>query len=133
MFAAAKGAKNIFQLPGCWESDVDGHWWIAINGHTETVSSSRGQDVPPFSVVIEFNGWPAGIIGPDGGVIAAGGAANEDTFIAALKASKGAADRLPDPDICPDCAGAGLPDAPCGTCGATGPRNGDPTETQSEN
>ena len=38
---------------------------------------------------LTFNGWPAGIIDPMGGIIAAGAAANEDTFIAAIEADLG--------------------------------------------
>jgi hypothetical protein len=38
---------------------------------------------------IKFNGWPAGIIDPAGGIIAAGGIANEDAFIAAIETDLG--------------------------------------------
>ena len=38
-----------------------------------------------YQAKVSFNGWPAGIIGPAGGIIAAGDAANEDSFIAAIE------------------------------------------------
>jgi hypothetical protein len=83
--ASALGVKSINKLPACWEVQVDGRWWVAMNGHGEAVKASDGADVPPYSAWITFNGWPAGVLSPVGGVIAAGSAANEDTFIDALK------------------------------------------------
>lgn len=81
------GVRSIKDLPGCWEHDVDGHWWIAVNGHRIPMKCSRGPEVHPFTVYVEWKGWPAGIITPDGGTLAAGDAANEDALIAALKAA----------------------------------------------
>jgi hypothetical protein len=85
--AAALGVKKINELEGCWERAVDEQWFVAFNGHKEPMKVSRGATLPPYEIYIEFNGWPAGVIGPDGGIIAAGDAANEKTFIAALKAA----------------------------------------------
>lgn len=77
---------HINQLPGCWEYQVDEQWWIACNGHREPTKCSKGFEVAPFHCYVEFNGFPAGEFHPiHGGFIAAGTAANEDTFIAALK------------------------------------------------
>jgi hypothetical protein len=81
------GIANIRALPGCWEHQIDKRWWIAVNANENATVCSRGPTVPPYSAYVEFNGWPAGIINPRGGVIAAGAAANEDAFIAALKAA----------------------------------------------
>ena len=69
----------------CWEHDVDAQWHIAVNGHREPKKSRDGMDVPPFTAAVSFNGWPAGLINPREGIIAAGAAANEDAFLAALK------------------------------------------------
>jgi len=80
----ALGMRNIKDLPGCWEHQVDDHWWIATNAHRESIRCSKDIEVPSCSTYIEFNGWPAGIITPAGGQIAAGEAANEDAFLAAL-------------------------------------------------
>lgn len=81
------GVSNIVAQPGCWEHQIDDRWWMAVNPHKEPTACSKGADVPAMSAVLEFNGWPAGIIDPFGGIIAAGAAANEDTLIAALKAA----------------------------------------------
>ena len=77
--AIALGHESLNEHEGLCEFPVNAHWALAMNGHNSTVD-----DVPAFNVRIEFNGWPVGILGPSGGVIAAGSAANEDTFIAAL-------------------------------------------------
>ncbi len=82
------GVAPINQFDGCWERQI-GDWWIALNGHREERKCSHGGTVPPFKCYIEWNGWPAGLIGPYGGVLAAGAAANEDTFIAAIKEELG--------------------------------------------
>lgn len=65
--------------PGLWRHALPGGWEAAVNGHGEPIDG-----VPPYHARLTFNGWPAGIINPYGGIIAAGEAANEDTFIAAL-------------------------------------------------
>src|SRR4051812_42178304 len=85
-FAIGRGVTSINKLPGCWEAKIDEQWWIAVNAHNVSVECSKGFDVQPFSAYIEYNGFPAGEVSPSGGVIAAGDVANEDTFIAALKA-----------------------------------------------
>lgn len=81
----ALGVAPINNLDGCWEHQVDSHWWIALNGHKEPIKTSKGVEVEPFSCYVEFNGWPAGIFNPFGGGFAAGELANEDTFIEALE------------------------------------------------
>ncbi len=86
-YAIDIGATNITSLLGCWESQVDEHWWIAINGHDEKVKCSEGAEVPPFAMYVMFNGWPAGIVDAGGGMIAAGDLANEQRLIAALAAA----------------------------------------------
>ncbi len=82
--AVKRGAENISALPCCWETAVD-KWFVALNGRSEPTKSSHGSDVPPYSVYIAYNGWPAGIIDPHGGIIAGGEAANEETFIKAIR------------------------------------------------
>ena len=86
--AGRLGVSRIDKIPGCWEVDVDGRWWVAVNGHREPTKCSRASTpLEPFEAYVEFNGWPAGGLTPAGGWIAAGGVANEDTFIEALKAA----------------------------------------------
>lgn len=63
-----------------WTHKVDEHWTFKVNGHPET-----REGIPGFHAMIEFNGFPAGLIGLEGGIIAAGAGANEETFIEALK------------------------------------------------
>jgi hypothetical protein len=90
----AAGAAPINRFNNCWEFQVDDQWWIAMNGHQtpRPASSENGASakvpfsVDPFYCYIEYNGWPAGLICPLGGTIAAGIGANEDTFIAAIRA-----------------------------------------------
>lgn len=81
-FAVASGAENIKDLPGCWSGKVDEHWSLKCNGHDHKIDG-----VPPYCFYIEFNGWPAGIIAPNVGTIAAGKLANEETFISACLAA----------------------------------------------
>lgn len=85
--ADALGVRAIDTLHGCWEFQVDEQWWISLNGHKEKTKDSHGAEVPPYHAVVEYNGWPAGIIGPANGIIAAGSCANENSFIAALEAA----------------------------------------------
>lgn len=80
------GVKNINQLDGCWEYCVDDQWWIAVNGHGTPTKCTKGTEVEPFGCYVEYNGWPAGILNPFGGIIAYGSEVNEDTLIAALVA-----------------------------------------------
>lgn len=83
--AQAMGVSKINQLPGCWEVQVDDQWRISLNGHAEPTKDSLGHEVPPYHCSVDFNGWPAGIFSPKGGIIAAGAAANEDALIEALR------------------------------------------------
>src|SRR5262245_46723537 len=78
------GVAPIHNHKGCWERQV-GDWWFAINPHTRTTKCSKGADVEFGHAYVMYNGWPAGILNPFGGVIAAGSVANEETFIAALE------------------------------------------------
>lgn len=80
----ALGCRDIVKQPGCQEFQIDEHWWFALNPHFEPVLCGSGKEVPSGSAYFEFNGWPAGFVGLDGGVIAAGSLANEETLIAAL-------------------------------------------------
>ena len=84
--AYALGARNICNLPGCWEHQIDDQWWCAGNGGKVERQCSTGISVPPCTFYLEFNGWPAGFVGPAGGIVAAGEAANEDSLLAAIEA-----------------------------------------------
>jgi hypothetical protein len=85
--ANAMGARNINALPACWEVQLDDEWHIAVNGHDAPMRDSTGFDVPPYHVSVHYNGFPAGVFGVAGGIIAAGDVANETTLIAAVEAA----------------------------------------------
>ena len=85
------GVREIDNLEGCWECQIDDDWWIAVNGHKDPCEAKPPQhektiEVPPFTAYVEYNGWPAGLLDPKGGIIAAGDYANEQTFVAACEA-----------------------------------------------
>ena len=82
--ALALNAEPINQYPDCWECKIDNHWTIAVNGH-RVPKMWNDIVVQPFHVYVEFCGFPAGMISAFGGIIAAGGMANEDTLIAAIE------------------------------------------------
>jgi hypothetical protein len=82
----AMNAAPVNQYPECWELALDDYWFLAFNGHNVPTNCSKSVKVPPFSVYVEFNGWPAGVFDPVGGTIAAGECANENAFLDALRA-----------------------------------------------
>ena len=86
-YALSHGVRSLADRPGLWEVQIDEHWWIALNPHDEKLKCSHGADVSFGHCYIEWNGWPAGMITPYDGIIAAGALANEDSFIAAVKAA----------------------------------------------
>ena len=92
--ALALGVRDLSQRKECWTHQVDARWWIAVNGKQEpqpvTVTAQGGPEgaiieVPGYSALVYFNGWPAGILDPFGGILAGSGVANEATLIAALQ------------------------------------------------
>jgi hypothetical protein len=86
--AMALGWENIALQPGCQSHQVDERWWFAINPHPEpTACEGVATKIPPYCIYLKFNGWPAGIVGMHGGMMAAGGTANEDNLMAALNAA----------------------------------------------
>lgn len=87
----AHKAVNIQDLPGAWECKIDDAWYVACNGHDEAISVSPPDamaiDVPPYHFAVWYNGWLAGLFHPYGGEFAAGTAANEEAFTAAVRQS----------------------------------------------
>jgi hypothetical protein len=82
----ALGWENISLSPGCQEHQVDAHWWFAINPHDVPVSCSKGgSKVPARCIYFQFNGWPAGVVSVQGGLLVTGGLANEETLLAVLE------------------------------------------------
>lgn len=80
-YAKFLGVKSISNLSGLWESKIDDQWTIKCNGHKETIDG-----VPGFSWLIEYNGWPAGILDIMGdGIICAGEGGNEENLRKAIE------------------------------------------------
>ena len=80
--AFSRGAPT--PLTGLWTCEVDDHWAVALNGGDEDAKWG-GFTIPRFHCAVTFNGFPAGLFHAFGGTIAAGRAANEATFCAALR------------------------------------------------
>ncbi len=76
----ALGLPSMKEMGTPWHYRVDDQWEFTVNGSGETVEM-----IPPYTAALTFNGWPAGLLNPYGGVMAAGTVANEDALIAALK------------------------------------------------
>lgn len=70
-----------FTVPSTHDPDV--LWELRINGRNVAVDH-----VPPFHVDVLYGGWPAGIVGMGGGVLAAGAGANERALVDALVAER---------------------------------------------
>jgi hypothetical protein len=85
------GIAGIGKLPGLWERKLNERWTMWVNGHMEPLPGGAlpgaQMQVRPGDCYVEYNGWPAGsfslITGE--GMIAAGAAANYETFCAALR------------------------------------------------
>ena len=89
--AEALGVAPLKDRLGLWECDLGDGWEIAVNGHEETLTDSRGGKVEPFVCRCYWHGWPAGEFSPYGGYIAAGSVANLDSLLAAIRAATGRA------------------------------------------
>lgn len=63
--AAADGIKP-YKLSGTWKRKLDDQWSIRVNG-----GRTEKEGIPPYSMLVEYSGFPAGIIDPGGGVFAA--------------------------------------------------------------
>ena len=68
-----------------WYRRLNEQWEMWVNGNMKP-ATVEGNEIQAGDVYMQFNGWPAGIwnIIRGDGVIAAGGAANYDSFCAAL-------------------------------------------------
>jgi len=76
-----RGYANLREYPGILELELEsGRWKFEIHAQDQEIDGLKMPDVR-----IHFNGWPAGVMGPGGGLMAAGEVANEDAMIATLK------------------------------------------------
>lgn len=81
--ARLRGIEKIVKNPGLTAVKIDDSWEAKINPHKETV-----ENIPASTFSFVFNGWPAGMLNPDGeGVLCHGEAANKDTLRDALLAA----------------------------------------------
>lgn len=71
-----------------WEKNLDQEWKFAVNGADTpqlTTIMTAAHRVPPYTLYVEFNGWPAGQLHPArGGWFAAGAEANAARFLRVL-------------------------------------------------
>lgn len=85
----AHGLTAINQLPGAAEVRIDEQYHLAVNGHDVDIQVQPPEAMvtilPPYHFAVWYNGWVAGIFDPFGGSFAAGGAANEELFCAAIE------------------------------------------------
>lgn len=89
--AAKVGVNPISQFPGCWEVPLGDGFWIAVNGHGHAVTcdppdhpkGSQYPTVPPYTMYVQRNGWPAAFVDPLGGTVL--GTDTEDGLIEAIK------------------------------------------------
>lgn len=97
--AKADGAAPLNARTDCWVRRLDDNWTIAVNGTDRTLEckpdGTMGAGIEPFHMAVWWNGWLAGLLHPYGGVIAAGSAANEESFVAAIRAAIGKARGTP--------------------------------------
>lgn len=77
---AKKDKVKPYESPGLWTREIDQEWTIKLNPHGTQV-----EKVPPYTAAVYFNGWPAGLIDPGGGIIAAGDTANEEALAKAIE------------------------------------------------
>jgi len=70
-----------FTVPSTHDPNV--MWRLTINGRSVAVDH-----VPPYHVNVQYDCWPAGIVGMGGGVLAAGAGANERALVDALVAER---------------------------------------------
>jgi hypothetical protein len=70
--------KEILEL-----GDPERGWYVKLNA-----TRKDAPDLPAYELLVLWGGFPAGLIGPYGGVIAAGSAANEETFCEWLKTAE---------------------------------------------
>lgn len=92
--AEVQGDVPLGKHAQCWECTfpsvlAEGRdtWKVAINGHeTPMPCSLAKQPVEPFHAHVYYNGWPAAILQPYEGVFVRGAGANEDAFVASVRA-----------------------------------------------
>lgn len=75
------GVKDMHRMKRCWELQVDEHWWIAVNGKPIAIKCSKGQEISPYHMYVEYDGNVAGLVNVKLGKFVAYKDANEKAFI----------------------------------------------------
>ena len=90
-YCLSTGARSVKDVPGCWEHQIDEHWWVAANGQSTRQDCSRLDGVPAFCFVLFYGDlpWPTVLVGPYEGRIVGGRELGEieNMVIAAVKAA----------------------------------------------
>lgn len=79
--ALQKGHRNLDQIPGCFEFEIDHDWKIILNPHKKPTTDLSGGEVPPFNMIVKHKTIPVGVLDPYGGSMMTG---TESFFIQAL-------------------------------------------------
>jgi hypothetical protein len=90
----ALGVRAISEMSRGWIHRIDSNWTVVLNGTPLTIEAEpeggMKARLEPFDLGVWWNGWLAGIVTPNGGVLAAHpDGANEETLIVALRRSLG--------------------------------------------
>jgi len=87
--AKRRGDTPLNKCPGLWNVKLSGGFELWANPQKEQRKTSGGIEVGPFQFYVEYNGWPFAMFHPmTGGSIGNGGAANSESFLAALRCGK---------------------------------------------
>lgn len=65
----ALGAHPLTRHAGPWECDVGGGYRVAVNGHPEPRPTAGGFVLRPYTVYVEFEGWPFAVVDANGGAV----------------------------------------------------------------
>jgi hypothetical protein len=90
--AIRDGMSNLpSKVASCWERVIDDDWTVAVNPHP-TPRDYRGSAIQPYHCHVYWRDWPAGILTPFEGVMAAhpdAEGANEAHLIRSLRTALG--------------------------------------------
>lgn len=63
------GHKNLYQLPGCFEFEIDQNWKVILNPHSQSAFDITGGEVLPYNMIVKHRSVPVGVFDPYGGTI----------------------------------------------------------------
>jgi hypothetical protein len=59
--ALARDEAPASDCPNCWECQVDGKWFVAVNAHPNPRLNSRGLKIAAYYAYVEFEGQMVGL------------------------------------------------------------------------